>query len=89
MSRGDRREPIFLDDEDRKTFVRTLAEACEKTGWQVHAWCLMGNHFHLVAETLQSNQVVRCEPGRVRAPNVSSIQWPAQVRRLLHILGRL
>ena len=37
MSRGDRREPIFLDDEDRKTFLRTLGEACEKTGWQVHA----------------------------------------------------
>jgi REP element-mobilizing transposase RayT len=48
MSRGDRREPIFLDDEDRKTFLRTLGEACEKTGWQVHAYCLMGNHFHLV-----------------------------------------
>jgi hypothetical protein len=29
MSRGDRREPIFLDDEDRKTFLRTLGEACE------------------------------------------------------------
>ncbi len=57
MSRGDRREPVFLDDEDRKTFVRTLAEACEKTGWQVHAWCLMGNHFHLVAETPQANLV--------------------------------
>ena len=41
MSRGDRREPIFHDDEDRKTFLRTLQEACEKTHWQIHAWCLM------------------------------------------------
>lgn len=57
MSRGDRREPIFLDDEDRKTFLRTLGEVCEKTGWQVHAYCLMGNHFHLVAETPQPNLV--------------------------------
>ena len=57
MSRGDRREPIFLDVEDRKTFLRTLGEACEKTGWQVHAYCLMGNHFHLVAETPQPNLV--------------------------------
>jgi hypothetical protein len=46
MSQGNRREPIFLDNEDRKTFLRTLGEACEKTGWQVHAYCLMGNHFH-------------------------------------------
>jgi len=57
MSRGDRREPIFHDDHDRKTFLQTLHEACEKTCWQVHAWCLMENHFHLVAETPQPNLV--------------------------------
>jgi putative transposase len=57
MSRGDRREPIFHDDEDRKAFLRTLHEACERTRWQIHAWCLMGNHFHLVAETPQPNLV--------------------------------
>jgi len=57
MNRGDRREPIFLDDEDRKFFLTTLGEACEKTGWQVHAYCLMNNHFHLVAETPQPNLV--------------------------------
>ncbi|MBI4660776.1 MAG: transposase, partial [Verrucomicrobia bacterium] len=57
MNRGDRREPIFLDDEDRKSFLHTLGEACAKTGWQVHAYCLMGNHFHLVAETPQPNLV--------------------------------
>ncbi len=58
MSRGDRREPIFLDDHDRKTFLRTLGEACEKTDWQVHAYCLMENHFHLVAETPHANLIV-------------------------------
>ena len=51
MSRGDRREEIFRDDTDRRTFLSTLGEACDKTGWQIHALCLMGNHFHLVAET--------------------------------------
>lgn len=51
MSRGDRREPIFEDDEDRNRFLSTLAQACEKAGWQVHAYCLMRNHFHLVLET--------------------------------------
>ncbi len=39
MSRGDRREDIFLNDVDRQDFVKTLAEACQKTGWQVRAWC--------------------------------------------------
>ena len=47
MSRGDRREDIFLDDVDRQDFLKTLAEACQKTGWQIHAYCLMNNYFHL------------------------------------------
>ena len=37
MNRGDRREPIFLDDTDRQIFLRTLGETCAKTGWQIHA----------------------------------------------------
>jgi len=57
MSRGDRREDIFLDDVDRQEFLKTLAEACHKTGWQLHAYCLMRNHFHLVAETPEANLV--------------------------------
>jgi hypothetical protein len=42
MSRGDRREKSFLDDVDGQDFVKTLAEACRRTGWQVHAYCLNG-----------------------------------------------
>ena len=57
MSRGDRREAIFKDDEDRRRFLTTLGEACGKTGWQVLALCLMPNHFHLVVETPQANLV--------------------------------
>lgn len=45
MNRGDRHEPIFRDDLDHKKFLAALAEACTKTDWQVHAFCLMGNHF--------------------------------------------
>lgn len=57
MSRGDRREDIFRDDLDRESFLETLADACAKTGWQVHAFVLMPNHFHLVVETPQPNLV--------------------------------
>jgi putative transposase len=57
MNRGDRREAIFIGDEDRHLFLRTLGEACAKTDWQAHAWCLMNNHFHLVIETPQPNLV--------------------------------
>jgi REP element-mobilizing transposase RayT len=55
--RGDRREDIFLDDVDRQDFLKTMAEACQKTGWQVHAYCPMSKHFHLVVETPEANLV--------------------------------
>jgi len=57
LSRGNRREDIFRDDLDRESFLRTLADVCAKTGWQVHAFCLMRNHFHLVVETPEANLV--------------------------------
>jgi putative transposase len=57
MNRGDRREAIFDDDHDRQRFLETLAEACLKTSWQLHAYCLMTNHFHLVIETPLPNLV--------------------------------
>ena len=57
MSRGDRREPIFKDDRDRETFLEILGQCCARTGWQVHALCLMPNHFHLVVETPAPNLV--------------------------------
>lgn len=57
MSRGDQRQDIFLNDVDRHDFIKTLAEACQKTDWQVHAFCLMRNHYHLVLETPNANLV--------------------------------
>jgi len=40
-----------------ETVFGDLGEACQKTGWEVHAYCLMGNHFRLVVETPQPNLV--------------------------------
>jgi REP element-mobilizing transposase RayT len=57
MNRGDRREAIFHDDQDRELFLATLAQACAKADGPVHAYCLMGNHFHLVVETPRGNLV--------------------------------
>jgi REP element-mobilizing transposase RayT len=57
MNRGDRREAIFKDDADRGLLMTTLGECCGKTGWEVHAYCLMPNHFHMVLETPARNLV--------------------------------
>jgi REP element-mobilizing transposase RayT len=57
MDRGDQREDIFVDDVDRQDLLKTLAEACQKTRWQEHAYCLMRNRFHLALETPNANLV--------------------------------
>jgi len=57
MNRGDLGEPTFKDDADRARFLETLGQCCTQTDWQVHAWCLMNNHFHLVIETPKANLV--------------------------------
>jgi putative transposase len=65
MNRGDRREEIVRDDGDRELFVATLGAAALKCGWQVHAWCLLGNHFQRamrgVASRAMRGVVGRCE----------------------------
>ena len=44
MSRRDRREEIFVNDVDPQDLLKTPAEARQKTGWEVHAYCLMQNY---------------------------------------------
>lgn len=57
MSRGNHQDAIFKDDRDCEIFLDTLGEACAKTGWLVHAFVLMGNHYHLLLETPAANLV--------------------------------
>ena len=51
MCRGDRREAVFLDDRDREIFLATLGEVCERSGFIVHSYVLLSNHYHLLMET--------------------------------------
>lgn len=57
MCRGNRQEPVFRDNRDNEMFLDTLAEACVRTQWRVHAFVLMGNHYHLLLETPHPNLV--------------------------------
>ena len=54
-SRGDRRENIYRDDVDRELWLEVLAQVCTRFNWRCHAWCQMGNHYHIVMETLEGN----------------------------------
>lgn len=54
-SRGDRREDIYLDDDDRECWLAILAQVCQRHRWICHAWCQMSNHYHLIIETIEGN----------------------------------
>ena len=54
-ARGNRRQAIFLDDDDRRWFLRQLADTVGKFRWTCHAYCLMGNHVHLLLELRDEN----------------------------------
>src|SRR3990172_3669147 len=54
-SRGDRHEAIFDDDRDCTAVLDALGEVVSRFRWRCHAYCLMGNHYHLMIETPQAN----------------------------------
>src|SRR5687768_10346463 len=55
MARGVRKGYLFIDDVDRRRFLKLLTAAVECYGCLCYAYCLMGNHFHLVIQTPRAN----------------------------------
>jgi len=55
INRGNYRGDVFRSDKAKAAFLKCLDEACEKSGWVVHAWCVMSNHYHLALETPRGN----------------------------------
>lgn len=51
LSRGAVRQDVYRDEIDRKRFLTVFAGAVGRHGWRCHAYCLMGNHYHLLVET--------------------------------------
>ncbi len=55
LSRGNGGQNIFESDDDRQIFLELLAELVERFNVQVHAYVLMGNHYHILLKTLEAN----------------------------------
>jgi REP element-mobilizing transposase RayT len=55
VSRGNARQEIYSDDRDRRRFLVTLRCVAERLNVACHAYCLMGNHYHLLLETPDAN----------------------------------
>jgi REP element-mobilizing transposase RayT len=81
MARGDGGKDVFEDDIDRKVWLRRLGEVCGSYGWRLHAWVMMGNHFHLLLETPEPNLVA----GMKWFMGVFSQGWNRRRRRRGHV----
>ena len=57
INRGNYRADIFKSEGAKAAFEGCLFEACEKSGWVLHAFVLMSNHYHLALETPEGNLV--------------------------------
>ena len=81
-SRGNERHAIFRDDRDRRLFLAVLAEAVDLFTWRLHAYVLMGNHYHLLLETPEPN----LSRGMHRINAVYSQAFNRRYERVGHLL---
>ncbi len=81
-ARGDGREAIYLDEADREDFLAILASAVKRFHWRCHAYCLMGNHYHLLLETPQAN----LSRGMRQLNGVYTQRFNRRYRRVGHVL---
>jgi REP element-mobilizing transposase RayT len=56
-ARGNNRQDIVTDDDDRRLFIELLGREVDQQRWLCYAWCLMNNHYHLLIETPEGNLV--------------------------------
>ena len=57
IARGNNGQDVFVNEDGFRLYLHTLGEACLQTGWRIHAYCLMSNHYHLLLETPEANLV--------------------------------
>lgn len=81
-SRGNERRAIFRDDRDRTHFLDDLADTVDLFAWRLHAYVLMGNHYHLLLETPEPN----LSRGMHRLNAVYSQRFNRRYARVGHLL---
>jgi putative transposase len=80
-SRGHERGPIFRDSADRSSFLNLLALVVPDQAWLLHSYCLMGNHYHLLVETLR--------PSLSRGMHLLNARYSQQFNRRYERAGHL
>lgn len=62
ITRGNNRQAIFKDDQDRETYLEKLFYYCEEKELELLCYCLLGNHVHLLLATPRGNLSKMMQP---------------------------
>src|SRR4030042_35639 len=81
-ARGNARQDIFLDDDDRLLFCSVLERVVSRFHLLLHAYCLMNNHYHLLVETPEGN----LSKGMRQINGVYTQQLNRRYNRVGHVL---
>ncbi|MEG6615169.1 transposase [Peptococcaceae bacterium 1198_IL3148] len=73
MIRGINQQNIFVDDEDNEKFIDTLARYQKEINYEIYAYCLMGNHIHLLIK--EGNEALSNTMRRIGASYVYWYNW--------------
>ena len=60
VQRGNRRQNVFFNTDDRMTYISLLKKACDKHNVKIWAWCLMRNHVHFIAVPQKKDALSKC-----------------------------
>ena len=80
--RGNRRQRIFMEDDDYALYRDWLAQACRSNGVDVWSYCLMPNHVHLIL-------VPADETGLSRAVGETHRRYSGYINARLRVTGHL
>jgi putative transposase len=81
-SRGNEKREIFRDEKDRERFLSILGQVVKRFQWRVHAYVLMGNHYHLLIETPEAT----LSRGMRHLNSIYSQSFNRRHRRVGHLL---
>jgi len=84
VTRGNNKQPIYADDFDRQRFLRLLTRIARRYGWLFYAYCLMGNHYHLVMQIAESG----LSRGMCELNTGHAITFNMRHSRVNHLFGR-